>query len=65
VASITTRVTPRSSNRSASTCNERVIVEYVTTSCIRRPEPPGPGKRTQHTSSALPMSSAATRSMIC
>src|SRR3954465_12386619 len=33
----------------------------VRTSCIRCP--PGPGTRAQHTTSALPTSSAATRSM--
>jgi hypothetical protein len=36
----------------------------VSTSCTRRP-PAGCGSRTQHTISALPMSNAATRSMIC
>ena len=41
----------------------RVIVEYVSTSCSR-PGRPSRGIRTQHTSSALPISSAATRSMI-
>jgi hypothetical protein len=40
------------------------IVECVLISCTRR-DPVFPGSRTQHTSSALPISSAATRSMIC
>jgi hypothetical protein len=46
--------------------SDRVIVEYVTTttSCSRRPGRPSSGTRTQHTSSALPISSAATRAMI-
>jgi hypothetical protein len=61
VASITTCVTPSSSSRSASNVSERVIVEYVATSCRRRP--PSPGTLTQHTTSALPTSRAATRSI--
>ncbi len=43
----------------------RVIVAYVCTSCSRRPGRSSSGTRTQHTSSALPISSAATRAMIC
>src|SRR3954449_7766926 len=38
------------------------MVETVRTSCMRRPS--GPGTRAQQTTSALPTSSAATRSMI-
>ena len=64
VASITTRVTPKSSNRQAMSCSERVIVEYVVTSWTRREPPVESGTRTQHTSSALPISRAATRVMI-
>src|SRR5215471_6450789 len=44
--------------------NDRVIVEYVSTSCNRRPGRSWCGTRTQHTSSALPISSAATRATI-
>ena len=44
--------------------SDRVIVEYVSTSCSRRPGRPSSGTRAQHTSSALPISSAATRAMI-
>src|SRR6516165_8101199 len=44
--------------------NGRVIVEYDSTSCNRRPGRSSSGTRTQHTSSALPISSAATRAMI-
>ena len=61
---MTTRVTPRQRSRSAIPSSERVIVEYVVTSCSRRPGLSSSGTRTQQTSSALPMSSAATRSMI-
>src|SRR6516165_12703832 len=43
---------------------DRVIVEYASTSCNRRPSRSSSGTRTQHTSSALPISSAATRAMI-
>src|SRR5215470_9129837 len=43
---------------------DRVIVEYASTSCNRRPGRSSCGTRTQHTSSALPISSAATRAMI-
>src|SRR5450756_562780 len=46
------------------TCSERVIVEYVVTSWTHRDPPLGSGTRTQHTSSALPISRAATRAMI-
>jgi hypothetical protein len=59
VASITTRVTPNSRNRSANNSSHRVIVEYVNTSCDRFA--PGPGTRTQHSTSALPISNAAIR----
>ncbi len=59
--SITTLVTPSSNNRSAIVCNERVIVEYVVTSCARLL--PVPGSRAQHTNVALPMSKAAIRSI--
>ena len=59
-----TRVTPNSVSRSTITSSERVIVEYVTTSCARRPDPPRSGTRAQHTSSALPMSNPATRATI-
>src|SRR5450759_3674167 len=45
-------------------CSERVIVEYVVTSWTRREPPAGSGTRTQHTSSALPISRAATRAII-
>jgi len=41
-------VTPRSINRSAITCNERVIVEYDLTSWTRREPPLGSGTRTTH-----------------
>jgi hypothetical protein len=61
---MTTRVTPSSRSRSASRSSERVIVEYVAISCARRPGVSGLGTRTQATSSALPMSNAATRSMM-
>jgi hypothetical protein len=61
---MTTLVTPRSSNRSAISCSERVIVEYVVTSWTHREPPPDSGTRTQHTNSALPISRAATRAMI-
>jgi hypothetical protein len=37
--------------------------QVVATSCIRLPDGPEPGTRTQHTNSALPMSNATTRSM--
>jgi hypothetical protein len=40
------------------------MVEYVVTSCNRRAALLSAGVRTQHTSVALPMSNAATRSMI-
>ena len=43
--------------------SDRVIVAYVSTSCSR-PGRSSHGTRTQHTSSALPISSAATRAMI-
>src|SRR5512142_383962 len=59
-----TRVTPSSRNRSHSTSRERVIVRCVVTSCRRLPDP-GSGTLTQHTTSSLPMSRAAIRSMIC
>jgi hypothetical protein len=49
----------------SSCANERVIVVCVVTSCTRLFEPPDAGTRTQQTNSALPMSKAATRSMIC
>jgi hypothetical protein len=49
----------------ASSVNDRVIVECVVTSWTRRFRPFSAGSLTQHTTSALPMSSAATRSMIC
>src|SRR3954454_5563781 len=59
---MTTRGTPSSANQSPSPSNAAVMVETVRTSCIRcRPRP---GTRTQHTTSALATSSAATRSMI-
>jgi hypothetical protein len=61
---MTTRVTPSSRSRSASRNKEWVMVEYVVISCTRRPGVCGLGTRTQATSSALPMSNAATRSMI-
>jgi hypothetical protein len=64
VASITTRVTPSSANQSTMTSNDRVIVENDRTSCARRPGLPWLGTRTQQVSSALPISNAATRSMI-
>src|SRR5512132_3188578 len=60
---MTTRVTPSSASRSASTSSERVIVAWVRTSCSRLPGVSGRGTRTQHTSSALPISSAAIRPM--
>jgi hypothetical protein len=41
------------------------MVECVDTSCKRLRVFPGPGILTQHTSSALPMSIAATLGMIC
>src|SRR5262249_30454285 len=65
VASITTRVTPRQRSRSARPSSGRVIVAYACTSCSRRPGRSSSGTRTQHTSSALPISKAATRAMIC
>ena len=43
------------------TVNDRVIVEYLVTSCSRCPARSGLGTRTQQTSSALTMSNAATR----
>jgi len=43
--------------------SDRVIVAYVSTSCSR-PGRSSSGTRAQHTSSALPISSAATRAMI-
>jgi hypothetical protein len=46
-------------------CSERVIVEHVVTSCSCRPARSGLGTRLQQTSSALPISNAATRAMIC
>src|SRR3954449_3043599 len=58
---MTTRVTPRPASQSPSANTAAVIVEMVRTSCIRLP--PGPGTRAQHTTSALPTSRAATRSM--
>src|SRR3954468_4192345 len=59
---MTTRVTPSSASQSPSPSSAAVMVETVRTSCIRcRPRP---GTRTQHTTSALATSSAATRSMI-
>jgi hypothetical protein len=64
VASITTRVTPKARSRSAITNSERVIVECGVTSCSRRPGLLSSGTRTQQTNSALPISNAATRSMI-
>jgi len=62
---MTTRCTRSSTRRLASSVNERVIVECVDTSCSHFRRPRGAGSRTQHTSSALPMSSAATLAMIC
>ena len=56
--------TPSSTSRFASSHNDGTIVECVDTSCTRRSRR-RPGSRTQHTTSALPMSNAATRSMIC
>jgi len=61
---MTTRVTPSPVSQSAIANSDRVIVEYVRTSCIRRARGPTPGTRTQHTTSAFPISSAATRAMI-
>ncbi len=49
----------------ASPISEPVIVECVGTSCSRLPSPSRAGTRTQHTTSALPMSRAATLAMIC
>jgi len=43
--------------------SDRVIVGWVVTSCNRRPAVSS-GTRAQHTSDALAMSNAATRSMI-
>jgi hypothetical protein len=57
-----TRVTPRPASQSASPSSAAVIVVTVRTSCMRCPR--GPGTRAQHTTSALPISSAATRSTI-
>jgi hypothetical protein len=51
-------------SRSAMPSSERVSVEQATTSCSRLPGWSSSGTRTQHTSSALPISHAATRSMI-
>src|SRR4051794_2483991 len=48
-------------SQSPSPSSAVVIVETARTSCIRWP--PGPGTRAQHTTSALPTSRAATRSM--
>jgi hypothetical protein len=59
VASTTTWVTPNSRNRPANTYGDRVIVEYVNTSCDRFP--PGPDTRTRHTNPALPIFNAAIR----
>jgi hypothetical protein len=64
VASITTLVTPTSAGRSATTSSERVMVWSVATSCGRLLRLPWPGTRMQQTSSALPMSNAATRATI-
>jgi hypothetical protein len=41
--------------------SDRAIAEYACTSCSRRPGLLSCGTRTQHTTSALPISSAATR----
>ena len=49
------RPSPAATGSSSSRC---------VTSCTRARPDPAPGTRTQHTSSALPMSNAATRSMI-
>lgn len=43
----------------AITCSDRVIDEYLVTSCTRRAAVL-PGARTQHTNDAFPTSSAAT-----
>src|SRR5262249_46297216 len=56
---------PRQRSRSARPSSGRVIVAYACTSCSRRPGRSSSGTRTQHTSSALPISKAATRAMIC
>ncbi len=55
-----TRVTRSSRSRSARPSSDRSIVEYVSTSCARRPGLSGLGIRAQATNSAFPMSSAAT-----
>ena len=63
MASITTRVTPRLASRSAILCKERVIVEYVCTSCS---PPTTAAAGHAHTAHQLGLADiqAATRAMI-
>lgn len=57
-----TYILPSDASRSAILNMSRVNVLKVVTSCARRPLPETPGTRTQHTTSAFPISNAATRS---
>ena len=61
VASIATSVTPSAANQSAIASSPEVKDGNVRVS-LRRPPPPGPGVRTQATTSSLPMSIPAHRS---
>src|SRR3954470_24963152 len=60
VASIAISVTPSARNQSA--ISSSVSVNEKVRVCLRRPRPPGPGVRTQATTSSLPMSIPAHRS---
>src|SRR4051794_18530454 len=60
VASIAISVTPSARNQSAISSSVWVNEEKVRV-CLRRPRPPGPGVRTQATTSSLPMSIPAHR----